>query len=143
MIYIFGFKQTVNMKKKNKMSTKLIKPQTSTPQNLRNYKISFLDQHVRMLNTAVVLFYESKPENYNTQLQESLSQTLVQFYPLAGRYIKNDHLVDCSDEGTLFIKAEALDKELVDLVDKTEIDQLLPEQYFHIGEAASDPLLSI
>ncbi|KAH6756050.1 hypothetical protein C2S53_005520 [Perilla frutescens var. hirtella] len=128
------------------MNRKLVKPHTPTPQNLKNYKISFLDNSLSPMNLAVVLYYQSKPENYS-QLEESLAKTLVQFYPLAGRYIKNDHLVDCSDQGAEFIEAEALDIELMSLVTKTEAHQLngdlYPDQYFVNDESAEDPLLSI
>ncbi|KAH6815969.1 hypothetical protein C2S53_017385 [Perilla frutescens var. hirtella] len=132
--------------KVNKINRKLIKPHSPTPQNLKNYYISFVDKHMGPMNFAVVLFYDSKPQKYNLQLEESLSKTLVHFYPLAGRYIKNDHYVDCNDEGVEFIEAEALDVELIDLVAKIDTDQLndlLPDQYFRIYEASHDPIMSI
>ncbi|KAJ7964786.1 vinorine synthase-like [Quillaja saponaria] len=37
-------------------------------------------------------------------LQQSLSQTLTHFYPLAGRF-KNDSIVDCNDNGVIFIES--------------------------------------
>ncbi|KAH6809282.1 hypothetical protein C2S51_027065 [Perilla frutescens var. frutescens] len=131
--------------KLNRISRKLIKPHTPTPQNLKNYNISFLDQLMQPMIFAAVLFYESKPEN-NTQLEESLSKILVEFYPLAGRYMKNDHCIDCNDEGVEFVEAEAPDVDLIDLVAKTdanELNDLLPQQYFKIDEAAHYPLMSI
>ncbi|KAH6816251.1 hypothetical protein C2S51_021071 [Perilla frutescens var. frutescens] len=135
----------------NKISKKLIKPHTPTPPNLKNYNISFLDKNLGAMNIAVVLFYQSKPENVNSQLEESLAKILVQFYLLAGRYMKNDHLVDCSDQGVEFVVAEALDDddgvELTELVAKTtdaeQINGLLPDQYFRVDEASHDPLMSI
>ncbi|KAH6770413.1 hypothetical protein C2S52_015216, partial [Perilla frutescens var. hirtella] len=131
--------------KLNRISRKLIKPHTPTPQNLKHYNISFLDQLMEPMIFAAVLFYESKPEN-NTHLEESLSKILVEFYPLARRYVKNDHCIDCSDEGVEFVEAEALDVELIDLVAKTDADDLndlLPQQYFKIDEASHYPLMSI
>ncbi|KAH6815972.1 hypothetical protein C2S51_020792 [Perilla frutescens var. frutescens] len=60
--------------------------------------------------------------------------------------MKNDHCIDCSDEGVEFVEAEALDVELIDLVAKTDADELndlLPQQYFKIDEASHYPLMSI
>lgn len=134
--------------KVQKFNRKLVKPHTPTPENLKNYKISFLDNSLSPMNLAVVFYYESKPENYMQQLEESLSKILVKFYPLAGRYIKSDHLVDCSDEGAELIEAEAVGIELKDLVAKSseahELNgDLYPDQYFINDETADDPLLSI
>ncbi|XP_057778249.1 pelargonidin 3-O-(6-caffeoylglucoside) 5-O-(6-O-malonylglucoside) 4'''-malonyltransferase-like [Salvia miltiorrhiza] len=130
----------------NKISSKLIKPHTPTPQNLKNYKISFLDALQLPQNICVFLFYESKPED-SRQLEESLARILVDFYPLAGGFIKNDNLIDCSDQGAELVEAEAPgDVELIDLVTKIEIDRLndlLPEQHFRFDEAPDNPLLSI
>ncbi|XP_057781258.1 pelargonidin 3-O-(6-caffeoylglucoside) 5-O-(6-O-malonylglucoside) 4'''-malonyltransferase-like [Salvia miltiorrhiza] len=130
----------------NKISRKLIKPNTPTPQTLKNYKISFLDGFQLPKNICVFLFYESKPED-SGQLEESLARILVDFYPLAGRFIKNDSLVDCSDQGAELVEAEAPgDVELIDLVTKIDIDRLndlLPEQHFRFDEAPYNPLLSI
>nr|AMZ03408.1 acyltransferase ACT2 [Plectranthus barbatus] len=128
----------------SQISNKLIKPLSPTPPSLNKYSISFLDQCMEPMNFAVVMFYQSKPENSIIQLEQSLAKILVQFYPLAGRYIKNDHIVDCSDQGVEFVEAEALDVELLDLIVNIETEQLnalLPHQYFRVDEAA--PLLSI
>ncbi|XP_057781257.1 pelargonidin 3-O-(6-caffeoylglucoside) 5-O-(6-O-malonylglucoside) 4'''-malonyltransferase-like [Salvia miltiorrhiza] len=132
--------------KMNKISSKLIKPHTPTPQNLKNYKLSFMDELTPPMHIAVILFYESKPEDASLRLEESLARILVDFYPLAGRFIKNESLIDCSDEGAELVEAEALGVELIDLVAKIEIDQLhdlLPDQHFRVDEAVENPLLSI
>ncbi|XP_057778389.1 pelargonidin 3-O-(6-caffeoylglucoside) 5-O-(6-O-malonylglucoside) 4'''-malonyltransferase-like [Salvia miltiorrhiza] len=132
--------------KMNKMSSKLIKPHTPTPQNLKNYKLSYLDEASPQLNIAVILFYESKPEDGGLQLEESLARILVEFYPLAGRFINNYSSIDCCDEGAELVEAEALDVELIELVAKIESDQLenlLPDQHFRRHEAPDNPILSI
>ncbi|XP_057779388.1 pelargonidin 3-O-(6-caffeoylglucoside) 5-O-(6-O-malonylglucoside) 4'''-malonyltransferase-like [Salvia miltiorrhiza] len=125
------------------MSSKLIKPHTPTPQNLKNYKLSYIDELVDPGEYfAVVLFYESKPEDGSLQLEESLARILVDFYPLAGRFINNYSSIDCCDEGAELVEAEALDVELIELVAKMELDQLdnlLPDQH----EAPDIPILSI
>ncbi|XP_057778247.1 pelargonidin 3-O-(6-caffeoylglucoside) 5-O-(6-O-malonylglucoside) 4'''-malonyltransferase-like [Salvia miltiorrhiza] len=132
--------------KMNKLSRKLIKPHTPTPQTLKNFKLSYPDELSPPVYFAVVLFYESKPEDGSLRLEESLARILVEFYPLAGRFIKNDSLIDCSDEGAELVEAEAPDVELIDLITKIENDQLdylLPEQHFRPSEAPQNPLLSI
>ncbi|XP_057779387.1 pelargonidin 3-O-(6-caffeoylglucoside) 5-O-(6-O-malonylglucoside) 4'''-malonyltransferase-like [Salvia miltiorrhiza] len=132
--------------KKNKISSKLIKPHTPTPQNLKNYKLSFIDEIVPPVNIAVILFYQSKPENGSLQLEESLARILVDFYPLAGRFINNYSSIDCCDEGAELAEAEALDVELIDLVAKINVDQidnLLPYKHFPQNGAPDNPILSI
>nr|AMZ03405.1 acyltransferase ACT1-6 [Plectranthus barbatus] len=131
--------------KVERFSRKLIKPHTPTPENLKKYKLSLLDKCLGHDNFAIVLFYESKPRN-KSELEESLEKVLVDFYPLAGRHTMNDHIVDCSDVGAVFVEAEALDVELTmdELVKNMEaqtIHHLLPNQYFSAD--APNPLLSI
>lgn len=110
--------------KMNKNSKKLISPETPNPPNLKNYHISFLDSCAQgLLNVTIILYYNSKPDNFS-QLEKSLAKSLVQFYPLAGRYIKNDLMVDCSDQGAEFVTVEALDLELIGVIEKIDIDQL-------------------
>ncbi|GFP86544.1 pelargonidin 3-o-(6-caffeoylglucoside) 5-o-(6-o-malonylglucoside) 4'''-malonyltransferase [Phtheirospermum japonicum] len=133
--------------KVNVISTKLIKPCTPTPQNLNKYQISLTDELAAPLNINVILFYPSSnhaPKPISAHLQESLAKILPQYYPLAGRYIKKDRLVDCNDEGAEFVEAEATDIELmIDLKTKNvPLDDLLSRQFYEIDQA-TDPLLSI
>ncbi|KAL0289589.1 UNVERIFIED_CONTAM: Pelargonidin 3-O-(6-caffeoylglucoside) 5-O-(6-O-malonylglucoside) 4'''-malonyltransferase [Sesamum calycinum] len=56
-----------------------------------------------------ILFYPSDQVvngKHVKSLEESLSQVLPLFYPLAGRYHKDEHYVDCNDEGAEFSIAE-------------------------------------
>ncbi|KAL3641590.1 hypothetical protein CASFOL_012405 [Castilleja foliolosa] len=135
--------------KVNVISTKLIKPYIPTPQNLQKYKISFTDELSPPMNVSVILFYppNSTPNpTISSQLQESLSKILPQFYPLAGRYIKNDHSVDCNDEGAEFVEAEANNIELVDLIaiakSHDQLKDLLTRQTGDVDKS-TDPLLSV
>ncbi|KAL8045119.1 hypothetical protein ABFX02_08G092100 [Erythranthe guttata] len=96
------------------VSTRLVKPCTPTPQNLRNHKISFVDYLNPPMNVGVILLYDNpispnNPKQTTTHFQESLSKILPQFYPLAGRYIKKDHSVDCNDSGAEFVEAQVAD----------------------------------
>ncbi|GFP90316.1 pelargonidin 3-o-(6-caffeoylglucoside) 5-o-(6-o-malonylglucoside) 4'''-malonyltransferase [Phtheirospermum japonicum] len=133
----------------NIISRKLIKPSTPTPQELKKYKISFIDELSPPININVILFYPPNPSpNPNpitSHLQESLAKILPQFYPSAGRYIKKDHLVDCNDEGAEFVEAEENDIYLMDFIAKTENHQLkglLSREMLH-ADKTEDPLLSV
>ncbi|KAL7145309.1 hypothetical protein ABFS83_07G072900 [Erythranthe nasuta] len=142
--------------KPNIISRKLIKPCTPTPPNLNKYKLSYMDENLPQMNVGIILFY---PPNPNTnipkefrvhihELEKSLSEILPQFYPLAGRFIKNDHLVDCSDQGVEFVEAEFVDDDVdfVDLLSKMETKQLsdlLQPKFHQVDELPTDPLLSV
>ncbi|KAH6770447.1 hypothetical protein C2S52_015250 [Perilla frutescens var. hirtella] len=127
------------------VSKKLIKPCTPTPQNLKNYKLSFIDEVSPQMEVGVILFYPLSNKKRSC-LEESLAKILVQFYPLAGRYNSNDCCVDCSDQGAGFVIAEALEIELIDLIAERNLEKLEalspPCNRFQENEA-TDPLLSI
>ncbi|KAL7106447.1 hypothetical protein ACP275_07G114500 [Erythranthe tilingii] len=136
------------------VSRKLIKPSTPTPQNLNKYKISFLDEHLPPVNTRTIFFYDpilsnNRKQQNMLQLAESLSEILPKFYPLAGRYIKNDGLVDCSDQGVEFVEAQVVDDDDVDfndLVSKMEMEELnmlLSRTPHQVDELPTDPLMYI
>lgn len=92
-----------------------LKPWPPTPDHLKLYKLSLLDQFVRpFVYTHMVLFYQSNPrgDHFSTsgtplvlqRLKQSLSQALARFYPLAGR-IRGNIFIDCRDDGVPFIEA--------------------------------------
>ncbi|KAE8695159.1 putative 3'-N-debenzoyl-2'-deoxytaxol N-benzoyltransferase [Hibiscus syriacus] len=89
----------------------IIKPSSPTPQQLRHYQLSSLDQQIHPVYNHLVLFYPIKPNlhtnNLNTlhHFKLSLSQALTHFYPLAGR-IRNNTFVDCNDDGVPFKEAQ-------------------------------------
>ncbi|KAD4179321.1 hypothetical protein E3N88_27912 [Mikania micrantha] len=132
--------------------SKLVKPSTPTPSTLRNYNVSLFD-HVSM-NVPLILYYYASHKKQNgiqtnmfIDLEISLSQTLTQFYPLAGRYKRNALFIDCSDEGALYIQAKARFQlsEFLDLKKDLKHDMLqdfLPYDIHKIGEM-DDPLLSV
>lgn len=127
----------------NVVRRKLIKPSSPTPQNLQNYKISCIDELAPSTNIGVILFYPSKPPRITQKLEESLQKILPQFYVLAGRYIKTDQSINCSDEGVEFVEAEAPDVELANIVGTSEqLNDLLPRRS-HQMDGESDPLLSV
>ncbi|GMJ13258.1 hypothetical protein like AT1G24430 [Hibiscus trionum] len=89
-----------------------IKPSSPTPQQLRHYQLSSLDQQINPVYNHLVLFYPTQTnvqtDNINIpdlhHFKLSVSQALTHFYPLAGR-IRNNSSVDCNDDGIPFKEA--------------------------------------
>ncbi|KAL0456460.1 UNVERIFIED_CONTAM: Pelargonidin 3-O-(6-caffeoylglucoside) 5-O-(6-O-malonylglucoside) 4'''-malonyltransferase [Sesamum latifolium] len=104
------------------------------------------------MNVPIILFYSfshDDTKNYskrNSCLEESLAEILSQFYPFAGRYIKNDHLVDCSDQGAEFVEAQVVDDvhllDFIAQVNPEQLSDLLPRDPCAVDDI-TDPLLSI
>ncbi|XP_010525616.1 PREDICTED: BAHD acyltransferase At5g47980-like [Tarenaya hassleriana] len=85
-----------------------IKPSSLTSHRLKTVELSFIDEKMAPVFVGGLFFY-----NYNGadkaeisgKLKNSLSETLTCFYPLTGRI--NDKVIECNDEGALFIEARA------------------------------------
>jgi shikimate O-hydroxycinnamoyltransferase len=114
-----------------------IKPSSPTPQNLKIFKLSLLDQIAPPIYVPRILYYAyngTKP-NLKTQkrinlLKESLSQALTRIYPLAGR-VKENLFIECNDEGADFLEAE-VNSPLDEILRQPEVDVLdllLPRDY--------------
>ncbi|KAK1359234.1 Acetyl-CoA-benzylalcohol acetyltransferase [Heracleum sosnowskyi] len=91
------------------ISQKIVKPSVPTPDNLRNLKISFID-HLAPSVSVPLIFYYSANEHKNfikscENLEKSLSEVLTIFYPFAGRFIEDDLVVCCNDEGVKYVEA--------------------------------------
>ncbi|KAL2543328.1 HXXXD-type acyl-transferase family protein [Abeliophyllum distichum] len=88
----------------------IIKPSSPTPDFLRKYKFSYLDQISPTLFMPLVYFYpaDGKISNWerSNQLKKSLSEALTRIYRLAGRVVDNLY-VDCNDAGVEFFQAKA------------------------------------
>ncbi|XP_071724911.1 epi-neemfruitin B 7-O-acetyltransferse L7AT-like [Rutidosis leptorrhynchoides] len=96
------------------ISRETIKPSSPTPNHLRTYKLSLLDQFTREIYVSLLLFY-APPKKLDSNhiskcLKSSLSKTLTRFYPYAGR-IKDGNSIECNDEGVVFFEAQ-VDKSL-------------------------------
>ncbi|WCJ36218.1 HXXXD-type acyl-transferase family protein [Euphorbia peplus] len=125
-------------------SRETIKPSSRTPQNLKHFKLSLLDQLSPPAYVPMIIYYAPTPHTsqINTQtrvhlLKTSLSETLTEFYPLAGR-VKENSFIDCSDEGVDFIVAR-VNFPLSRIIQNPEaeiIDQFLPQEY-HIPSKSS------
>ncbi|XP_065880541.1 stemmadenine O-acetyltransferase-like [Euphorbia lathyris] len=88
------------------ISKECIKPCSSTPSHLKTFNISLLDQFLSPIFYCIALFYPNSISQSSLLLKHSLSKTLTQFYPLAGKI--KDHLsIDCNDEGALYIEAKS------------------------------------
>ncbi|KAJ0095106.1 hypothetical protein Patl1_15560 [Pistacia atlantica] len=109
------------------VSREIIKPSSPTPQNLRNFKLSFLDQTAPAAYVPLLLFY--LPENdsdshvveaaeRSQHLKTSLSKLLAEFYPLAG-IIKDQTTVECNDNGAEYIQAR-VDGTLADILKRPD-----------------------
>ncbi|XP_044503415.1 tabersonine-19-hydroxy-O-acetyltransferase-like [Mangifera indica] len=107
-----------------------IKPSSPTPSHLKTFKLSLLDQLSPPIHGNMTFFYTSNVEissNLSQTLQDSLSQTLTLFYPLAGR-LQDAATVDCNDEGVFFIEAQ-VNVQLSEFLSQPDfklIDHLLP-----------------
>jgi shikimate O-hydroxycinnamoyltransferase len=92
------------------ISKEIIRPSSPTPHNLRNHKLSFLDQLALTTYTPIILFYHAKKGHKvdrvqkSSELKKSLEQTLNRFYPLAGS-VKEDNSIECNDEGVEYYAA--------------------------------------
>ncbi|EXB82430.1 Vinorine synthase [Morus notabilis] len=128
-------------------SNKIIKPSSPTPENLRRYKLSFLDQLSPKAYGPLLYYYALNDHTINepnyiskisNKLKKSLSQALTLYYPLAGRFI-DDRFLDCNDDGVPYFEARVKTK-LSDVHENwipCELNKLLP---FELDEIAELPL---
>lgn len=114
-----------------KICEELIKPSSPTPRELREHKISFIDEIIPHSSIPLIFFYKKSETITQSQicihLKTSLSQTLTQFYPLAGR-MKSQYSIDCNDEGVYYQESQ-VDASLLDIIKNqksSELVQLTP-----------------
>ncbi|KAL0372949.1 UNVERIFIED_CONTAM: Vinorine synthase [Sesamum calycinum] len=92
------------------ISKEIIKPSSPTPESLRKYQLSFLDQIAPPVFMPLVYFYQADAKFSNpgksNHLKQSLSRVLSRFYPLAGRLV-DDLYIDCNDKGAPYVEAIA------------------------------------
>lgn len=111
------------------ISQEFIKPVSPTPNHLKSYEYSVLDQLAPSNYTPILLYYPP-PNDHNNQLEpkeainssrlnhlkKSLSQILAHYYHLAGRLRNNSASVDCNDEGVPFLEAFVHNQRLEDIL---------------------------
>ncbi|KAJ0735149.1 putative vinorine synthase [Helianthus annuus] len=118
------------------ISRETIKPTSPTPNNLRTFKLSILDQYMFDIYTPMIVFF---PNTDNTSvkdvvtkrskhLKETLAKILTRFYPFAGK-VKDNLQIECNDEGIYYIEAR-VNQKLNDFIchpDDEKVRELIPE----------------
>ncbi|KAK1434778.1 hypothetical protein QVD17_00529 [Tagetes erecta] len=117
------------------VSKQIIKPSSPTPSHLKTYNLSSIDQFAPDAYMPMLIFYPNPNTYTNPQvkmindLKNSLSRTLTQYYPFAGRLAKTTpSFVDCNDEGVVFLEAHN-DNRLSDFINNMhheDLDQFFP-----------------
>ncbi|KAI3774601.1 hypothetical protein L1987_49160 [Smallanthus sonchifolius] len=89
-------------------STQFIKPSKPTPENLRHFKLSLLDQLAPSSYITPIFYYKTCAHEVDIsdicgQQVNSLSEVLNLYYPLAGRVTEDGLEVDCNDQGIKYL----------------------------------------
>ncbi|XWS34642.1 hypothetical protein CRYUN_Cryun21dG0055200 [Craigia yunnanensis] len=138
-------------------SRQTIKPSFPTPNHLRNFRLSLLDQLSPSFYGLIVFFYAATPRTHHQNgdcrytssersyiLKSSLSKALTHFYPMAGR-LKDAATIDCNDEGAYFVEGR-IDCQLSDFLEQPDMEALngfLPTTDPETSEAASGCILLV
>ncbi|EEF47536.1 BAHD acyltransferase At5g47980 [Ricinus communis] len=128
----------------------IIKPSSPTPNHLRIFKLSLLDQLSPAAYGSMLLVYSiNKPStaiDKSQLLKRSLSETLTRFYPLAGK-IKDNSAVECNDDGAVYLEAQVdclLSKLLEKPDDHQVIRNLIPAEHIQsLSETQAGCLLLV
>ncbi|KAM7275739.1 hypothetical protein ACFE04_017605 [Oxalis oulophora] len=130
------------------LNRETIKPSSSTPHHLCEFKLTLLDQLNLDTYVSLLLFYPAKSDNdlvnIAKRLKSSLSETLTRFYPYAGRF-KDGTSIDCNDEGVVFVEAK-VSKAMSDVLKKPDffvLKKFLSGDHDVSKEAARGPLLQV
>nr|XP_043638213.1 stemmadenine O-acetyltransferase-like [Erigeron canadensis] len=102
-----------------------IKPSAPTPPHLNLHNLSTIDYMIPTVHMPLVFFYK----NYNkvdiNKLKNSLSKSLTQYYPFAGRHLSpSTPHIDCNDEGVEFLEA-SIDIPFHDFILKRDVDETI------------------
>ncbi|KAD3640825.1 hypothetical protein E3N88_30048 [Mikania micrantha] len=127
------------------ISEEIIKPSSPTPEHLKNFKLSLLDQLTLHSYSPIILLYESKTDTCGDVLKNSLSKTLTKYYPFAGRLREDGITVDCNDEGVVFVTGRLIGCSLSDFLQnpKYETQSLLfPQGYLWKGSCVGYSFLA-
>ena len=128
------------------VTTKLIKPASPTPSHLRTLKLSPLDRQFSFMVKPCALYYYpggggDQVVERRKRLETSLSEKLSRYYPLAGRYMKETHSIDCNDDGVEYLEAKVEGLPLSQLLSRR--DEMIPQLDHLSGGETSTPLASI
>ncbi|XP_055833537.1 stemmadenine O-acetyltransferase-like [Solanum dulcamara] len=121
------------MMKVQVISRENIQPLSPTPNHLKKFNLSLLDQLIPAPYAPIVLFYPNLNDvrvcEKSTLLKKSLAQTLSSFYPLAGRF-KDELSIDCNDQGVNYVTTN-VNSHLIDFLNEPNLEsigQFLPCQ---------------
>ncbi|CAN6550874.1 unnamed protein product [Malus baccata var. baccata] len=133
------------------ISKEIIRPSSPTPDHLRTYQLSFLDQISPPVYNPLVIFYSSsEPETkfdiveISNQLKKSLSNALTQFYPLAGR-AQGNLFIDCNDQGIPYLETR-VKCQLSDVIQNpipVELNKFIPFQLDEVVDISFGVQLNI
>lgn len=96
------------------VSKHVVKPSSPTPNHLRHFKLSLLDEMAFPFYVPIILFYSASDvvrafgtdfETMSHNLKTSLSHTLTIYYPFCGTMSGNS-IVECNDEGVLYTESK-------------------------------------
>ncbi|KAI4313297.1 hypothetical protein L6164_026288 [Bauhinia variegata] len=135
-------------------SRKGVRPSSAASSHPSEFKLSLLGQLCPSFYGLIIFFYEANIQHQadissqiserSLLLQNSLSQVLTRFYPLAGR-LSGDACIDCNDKGAYFIEAQ-VDSNLSDFLKEpniNELNQFLPLSDPKLVEFASNCLFLV
>ncbi|KAL3537881.1 hypothetical protein ACH5RR_001247 [Cinchona calisaya] len=112
------------------LSKEMIKPSSPTTPHLRNFSLSFLDQLAPPIYIPLIFFYQTSQLHTRKEdsqiykmLQHSLSKILSKFYPLTGRFSRDNFSIDCNDAGALLVEAQVHSK-LVQVIEKPSMEEM-------------------
>ncbi|XP_028754272.1 vinorine synthase-like [Neltuma alba] len=122
------------------VSKQIVKPSSPTPQSLRTFKLSFIDQLAPVMHTRILFSYPNVENdgvaNHDRfeSLKKSLSETLTHFYPLAGR-VKDNKVIECNDEGVEFCetRVHSFLSDILKQPDADVVHQFVPVDDAHLG----------
>ncbi|KAH7865561.1 hypothetical protein Vadar_008273 [Vaccinium darrowii] len=112
------------------VSRESIKPSSPTPDHLRTFGLSLLDQFVPpSVYVPLILYYSYdqststvKQAEVSSLLKRSLSDALTLYYPFAGR-MTDESSVDCRDQGADFFEAR-VDTRLSEFLESPQVEVL-------------------
>ncbi|KAL8155409.1 limonoid 7-O-acetyltransferse-like [Apium graveolens] len=113
------------------VSEENIVPSSPTPDHLRVFKLSFLDQIQAKIYVPLLLFFHNNQTSNQSSvifdrsklLKQTLSQTLTQFYPLAGK-VRDDFQIDCNDEGVHYVETR-VEERLSDFLGRSPKNEMI------------------
>ncbi|KAH7866824.1 hypothetical protein Vadar_025497 [Vaccinium darrowii] len=130
------------------ISKESIKPSSPTPNNLRTFQLSLIDQFFPPFFRIPLILYYSHDEStshvkkaeISSLLKKSLSDALTLYYPFAGR-LKDERSIDCNDQGVDYLEAR-VDTRLSEIIEQPK-GEVLNKFVPSISEEGGGVLLGI